>query len=85
MSSIGYLDEKQEYALNMMAPKLSEALGISGSWFDMVAAHMEFPPDLPGKIKDIWEAGKARAEAQGLTVDPAEFTRQFVDKNFSVS
>ena len=85
LSSIGHLDEKQEHALNLMAPKLSETLGCSGSWFDMVATQMEFPPDLPSKIRQIWETGKARAEDQGLIVDPDEFTRQFVDTNFATS
>lgn len=82
LSSIGHLDEEQEHALNMMAPKLSEALGVQGSWFDMVATQMEFSPDLPEKIKKIWDAGKVKAMQQGLSVDPEEFTRQFVDTNF---
>ena len=85
LSSIGHLDDVQERALNMMAPKISETLWVRGSWFEMVAAQMDFPPDLPEKIREIWEAGKTKAEAQGLTVDPREFTQQFVDKNFSTS
>ena len=82
---MGTLDEEQEHALNMMAPKLAEAFGASGSWFEMVATLMDFPSDLPHNIRKIWETGKAKAEGQGLIVDPKEFTRQFVDTNFSVS
>jgi len=82
LSSIGHLDAQQEYTLNMMAPKLSAALGISGSWFEMVETQMEFPPNLPLKIKQIWEDGKAKAEASGYTVDPELFAREFVDTNF---
>lgn len=82
LSSMGHLSEQQEYTLNMMAPKLSEALGLSGSWFEMVETQMEFPPSLPLKIKQIWEDGKAKAEALGYTADPGEFARQFVDTNF---
>jgi len=82
LSSIGHLDDQKEHALNLMAPKLSKALGVSGSWFEMVAATMEFPADLPAKILRIWENGKANADAQGLLVDPDEFTQQFVDTNF---
>ncbi|MBB5687805.1 hypothetical protein [Sphingobium boeckii] len=82
LSSIGELDEQQEYALNMMAPKLSSALGINGSWFDMVATQMKFPPNLPLKIKQIWENGKAKADAAGYSVDPEQFAREFVDTNF---
>jgi hypothetical protein len=84
LSSIGHLDEKQENTLSLMAPKLSQALGFKGSWFEMVAAQMEFSSDLPVKILKIWEAGQARAKEHGVSVDPEEFARQFVDKNFSV-
>jgi hypothetical protein len=84
LSSIGHLDVKQEDVLNMMAPKLSQVFGVKGSWFEMVAAQMEFPPDLPEKILKIWESGEAKAKAHGLSVDPEEFARQFVDKNFAV-
>ena len=82
LSSIGHLDEQQEHALNMLSPKLSEALGISGSWFEMVSTQMDFPSDLPTKIRKIWDDGKGKAEGQGLAVDPDEFARQFVDANF---
>ena len=84
LSSIGHLDEKQENTLNLLGPKLSQTLGIEGSWLDMVAAQMEFSSDLPEKILKIWEAGQARAKEHGMSVDPEEFARQFVDKNFSV-
>ncbi|MDB5704719.1 MAG: hypothetical protein JWN66_1835 [Sphingomonas bacterium] len=82
LSSIGHLDEKQENTLNMMAPKIAAALGISGSWFEMVEVQMGFPSDLPLKIKQIWDNGKAKAEASGYTVDPEQFAREFVDTNF---
>lgn len=82
LSSIGHLDDDQKHALNMMAPKLAEVLGISGSWFDIVAVQMDFPADLPQKIKKVWDDGMAKAGEQGLSVDPNEFTRQFVDTNF---
>lgn len=82
LSSIGHLDAEQEHALNMMAPKLSEALGVKGSWFELVRSKMEFPSDLPEKIFRIWEAGEAKAKSLGMSVDPNEFARQFVDTNF---
>lgn len=84
LSSIGHLDEKQENTLIKITPKLSQALGVRGSWFEIVAAQMEFSSDLPVKILKIWEAGQARAKEHGVSVDPEEFARQFVDKNFPV-
>jgi hypothetical protein len=66
----------------MMAPKLSIALKVRSSWFEIVSQQMGFPPTLPDKIKAIWESGKAAADEQGVAVDPNEFARQFVDTNF---
>jgi len=82
LSSIGHLNDDQEYALNEMTPKLAETFGVMGSWFDIVAAQMEFPPSLPQRIKEIWDTGLTRANELGFAVDPLEFARQFVDINF---
>ena len=82
LSSIGHLSDETENTLGVLTPRLSETLGIRGSWFDIVATQMEFAPDLPNKIKEIWENGEAKAAAMGLSLDPHEFTRQFVDTNF---
>jgi hypothetical protein len=65
-----------------MEPKLAAAFKSSGSWQQMIAKQMDFPDELPEKIKEIWANGKAKAAELGLSVDPAEFTRQFVDTNF---
>lgn len=85
LSSIGHLESEHEHALSMLTPKLSQALGTEGSWFEIVESRMEFPADLPEKIRKIWEAGQAKAKEQGVSVDPGEFARQFVDTNFSHS
>jgi hypothetical protein len=82
LSSIGHLSDQQEHALNLMAPKLAETFQFRGSWFEIVAKEMDFPPDLPIKIKAIWDSGNAKAVELGLSVDPEEFARQFVDTNF---
>ncbi|MGK6321433.1 hypothetical protein [Sphingomonas sp. DT-204] len=82
LKSIGELDAQQESSLKAMEPKLADIYGQGGSWFDIVANQMDFPPTLPSQIKSIWDAGKANAALQGVTVSPEEFTQQFVDKNF---
>jgi hypothetical protein len=83
LNAIGMLDEAQINGLKAMEPKLAQVFGIEGSWTDIVASKMEFPDDLPAEIRRIWEAGRAKASTIGLEVDPAEFTRQFVDTNFA--
>ena len=82
LSSIGHLEQDEEEALNQLTPVLAGALAINGSWSDIVASHMDFPPNLPGKIKQIWDDGVIRAHVLSFNVDPMEFTRQFVDTNF---
>jgi len=82
LSCIGHLDDKEEDALNLMAPRLSSLFGIRGSWFDIVSTRMEFPKEFPKIIQEIWKRGKENARRQGMSVDPGEFARQFVDTNF---
>jgi hypothetical protein len=82
LHAIGHLGSGQLESLRQMEPKLTQVYGQTGSWTEIVAAQMNFPPTLPDRIKDIWEAGKARAEQQGLMVEADEFARQFVDTNF---
>ena len=84
LRAIGELDAQQEGALQSMEPKLANVYGRSGPWFEIVAQQMDFPDTLPEQIRNIWKSGKAKASQQGLAVDPNEFTRQFVDTNFSV-
>ena len=80
---IGALTPEQEEGLRKLEPKLGQIYGQSGSWYQIVEQQMAFTPDLPAQIRQIWEEGSARARAQGLSVDPGEFTRQFVDANFN--
>ena len=82
LDAIGQLGEPQCQSLQAMEPKLSAVYNVSGSWQDIVAAQMNFPPELPAEIRRIWENGSAKMAELGQTADPMEFTRQFVDTNF---
>lgn len=82
LKAIGRLSPQEERALEAMEDKLSAVYGQNGSWVEIVAAQMEFPVELPQRIREIWETGSARAREQGFTPDPIEFTRHFVDMNF---
>jgi hypothetical protein len=75
LNSIGCPDECQDLALSVMAPKLADTFGFSGSCVEIVAHQMDFPPTLPARIKQMWDNGRAAAQAVGVTVDPNEFTR----------
>jgi hypothetical protein len=82
LDAIGALEDSQRRALEAIEPKLAASFNSTGTWQQMVAAQMEFPDSLPGKIRRIWENGTAKAIQLGYTVDPKEFTQQFVDTNF---
>jgi hypothetical protein len=82
LDAIGALEDQQRAALEAMEPKLAATFNSTGTWQQMVAAQMEFPETLPETIRSIWENGKAKAGKLGISVDPDEFTRQFVDTNF---
>ena len=83
LRAIGHLDPGIELTLQKTEPRLRELWNGAGSWVELVEAQLNFPITLPTKILEIWEAGSAKATAQNLTVDPHEFTRQFVDVNFA--
>ena len=82
MRAIGQLDADQECVLKAMEPKLAGVYGMAGHWYDIVAAQMDFPEQLPTEILRIWQTGYPKAEEQGFEPDPLEFTKQFVDANF---
>jgi hypothetical protein len=84
LDAIGHLSPDRDATLTTLQPKLAQALGAEGDWRQIIAATMEFPETLPAKISEIWKAGEAKAYDLGLSVDPEEFARQFVDTNFPV-
>jgi hypothetical protein len=67
-----------------MTPKLREVYKRQGSWQDIVAGEMEFPPDLPQHIKAVWMENRKRAENSNVDLLPEDFARMFVDQNFDV-
>jgi hypothetical protein len=63
LDAIGHLDEQQKQSLHAMEPKFSAVYNTTGSWQDIVAAQMNFPPELPSEIRRIWENGSAKWES----------------------
>lgn len=83
LNAIGHLDEPTRAYCVAMEPTLRQSLGQAGSWAEIVAKQMKFPPELPAQIRKIWEEGKLRFEAgNGRPADPAQFAMTFVDRNF---
>jgi hypothetical protein len=81
--SVDQLSQRQAVALEEMAPKLAATYGADGTWQEIVAARMEFPPDLPAALRGMWERTLANAGDQRVTVDPELWAQQVVDSNFT--
>lgn len=80
--SIGELNEEQKSSLNQLTPKLQKTYGVEDGWHEIVSNQMEFPSDLPEKIKSIWKKNKLNLGSQGIKAEPEVFAQQFVDNNF---
>jgi hypothetical protein len=88
LDAIGELDVARESSLRAMAPKLAEIYAVPSTpaapadWRQVIAAAMQFPPDLAQAIRDVWIKNLATAKAAGRRLSADEFARLFVDENF---
>jgi len=81
LRAIGQLGPQHEATLAEMSESLSGLYG-QGEWFDIVALRMNLEADYPARIAEIWQSAAQSSQAQGIELDPIEFTRLFVDANF---
>ena len=83
LNAMGELTDDHRSALEKMQPMLLKIFGKTGTWDQIIAAEMEFPPTLPSRIKELWHKNMARiSEVKGAMLDPEDFARLFVDENF---
>lgn len=81
--SVGQLPKEQAEMLEGMAPKLGATYGVDGTWQEVVASQMEFPPDLSEALQGMWDRTLVDAGGQRGTVDPEIWAQQVVDSNFA--
>lgn len=83
--SIGALPDREAATLQAMTPQLGRAFSAQGrTWQEVVAAAMEFPPDMPATFRDMWTRNLDIARQHGETLDPQRFAEMIVDENFPV-
>ena len=83
LDAIGALDKANSEWLTASEPHLRATYGGEGSWQDIVAAQMQFPPGMQDAIRELWASGKARFAAAGQDApDPVKFAVTFVDQKF---
>jgi hypothetical protein len=81
----GELAAEDERKLVAMTPKLRETFSRQGSWQEIVAGEMEFPPDLPQQINALWVQNQQRAKNANVDLPAEDFARMFVDQNFGTA
>lgn len=65
-----------------LTPYLQNAFNRTGPWHQIVAKEMQFPDDLPQRVRDRWKEFVEHAEKAGQTPSPELFAQAFVDQNF---
>lgn len=82
LEAIGELTEEQAKGMENLTPTLQQALQLTGTWQEMVAQTMEFPPTLPDELNVLWRKNLDIAKANGVELLPQKFAEMIVDQNF---
>jgi hypothetical protein len=78
--SIGELDEDSEQALIDDTPKIREWLSATGTWQQVVAAHMDCADDKPQEIRDFWLYCVDDAKKHQVILEPEQFAVAYVNE-----
>jgi hypothetical protein len=79
--AIDQLSAKDMQQLTEMTPKLQSIYNARGSWQKIIAGVMEFPAEMPGKVRALWIKNSEIARQSGAILTPQEFAEMFVDQN----
>jgi hypothetical protein len=80
--AIGQLPEKDSALLEEMTPKLRSIYGVQGEWPQIISAVMQFPPNMPMLVKNLWTKNTEIATKNHATLTPQHFAEMLVDSNF---
>jgi len=84
LSAIGHLPAPDEARLATMAPKLGALYGVHGTWPEIIAQVMKFPPQAEEEFRKLWRHNSALAAQQNQQLLPEDFAQMVVDQNFNV-
>ena len=85
LKCIGELDPSQESLLEQMTPKLQQTFSCSGTWEEIVASQLHFPPDIQATIQALWSKNQAIAKQNNAVLTPMQFVEMFVASNVADS
>jgi hypothetical protein len=78
---IAELPPEAKIFLEETTPIMRKTYGRGGDWQSIVEAEMEFPPDFPMLIRELWERNQKIARKAGVKLTPHRFAEMFVDEN----
>ncbi|CAN7453626.1 hypothetical protein LJR118_003033 [Acidovorax sp. LjRoot118] len=79
---IGQLGEAQNAALVAMQPRLAAVYRDQGSWQEIVARQMDFPPGVTDRVQMFWRSYQEVCQIDRLQPDALAFVESFVSQNF---
>lgn len=68
--AIGQLSAPDASAMEAMTPKLRKVYATDGTWQQIIAGVLHFPPDLPGAIRELWDKNIAIAKQNCVVLPP---------------
>ena len=81
--SIDQLSEADAKSLQEMTPQLQSVYNAQGDWQQVIAVAMQFPPNMPEMIRDLWVRNCEIARQNQTTLAPQQFAEMFVDENLA--
>lgn len=81
LKSMGELTAADEAKMQELQPRLAKLYGHPGDWDEILAATLEFPPEFPEMISEMWEDHLEMARTSHATLGAQEFAEMFVDEN----
>ena len=78
---LGLLSDEDKKNMEDITPYLAKMFGKKGTWVQIIAAGMDFPPRLPEMIQQVWQENQVIAKQHNVTLSPQQFAEMFVDEN----
>jgi hypothetical protein len=78
--AIDALTPEDERFMETLKPILRNEWAKGDTWVELVSSSMEFPADLPPKLKQGWLENRERAQKAGHSLTAEEFAKAVCDK-----
>lgn len=83
LNAIDELSKENELTMQKMTPFLRQTYNVDGDWDAIVEKVMDFPSNMPEKIKASWLKNQELARSNNEELLPQHFAELFVDHNFA--